>query len=59
MRGEPMSQQGQVRVSVRMPAAHAAALEQKAEREDRTLSAEIRRIVRRYIETLEKGPEMA
>lgn len=32
-----------------MPVAHATALEQMAAQEDRTISAEIRRMVRRYI----------
>jgi hypothetical protein len=45
-----VEQQEQVRVSVRMPVAHAAALEAMAAEEDRTISAEIRRMVRRYIE---------
>ncbi|HWY18001.1 MAG TPA: ribbon-helix-helix protein, CopG family [Solirubrobacteraceae bacterium] len=45
-----MEQQEQVRVSVRMPEAHAVALEAMAAEEDRTISAEIRRMVRRYIE---------
>jgi hypothetical protein len=47
-----MAKEDQVRVSVRMPAAHAEALERTAELEDRTISAEIRRLVRRHLESL-------
>jgi hypothetical protein len=45
-----MSEQGTVQFSVRLPAAHLSALERLAEEEDRTVSAEIRRLVRRYVE---------
>jgi hypothetical protein len=54
-----MARDAQVRVSVRVPAEHAVALERKAEKEDRTLSAEIRRLIRSYVEQLESGPGMA
>lgn len=47
-RGEP-----QVQVSIRMPATHATALEKKAAEEDRTVSAEIRRLVRQYVSPVE------
>ena len=39
----------QVQISVRMPADLANALERRAEEEDRTLSAELRRIARRAL----------
>lgn len=39
----------QIQVSVRMPAELVSALERRAEAEDRTLSAEIRRIARQSL----------
>jgi hypothetical protein len=39
----------QIQISVRMPADLVSALERRAEEEDRTLSAEIRRIARRAL----------
>jgi plasmid stability protein len=39
----------QIQISVRMPADLVSALERRAEQEDRTLSAEIRRITRRSL----------
>lgn len=50
-----MEHQEQVRVSVRMPVAHATALEQMAAEEDRTISAEIRRMVRQHIEAADES----
>ncbi|MGN6276309.1 MAG: ribbon-helix-helix protein, CopG family [Solirubrobacterales bacterium] len=41
--------QGQARVSLRLPADHFEILEQRATEEDRTVSAEIRRLIRRYV----------
>jgi hypothetical protein len=41
--------QEQARVSIRLPADHFEVLEQRAAEEDRTVSAEIRRLVRRYV----------
>jgi predicted DNA-binding protein len=38
-----------VQISARIPAELAAGLEQSAEREDRTLSAELRRAIRHYL----------
>lgn len=50
----------QVRVSVRMPVGYAEALERKAAEEERTVSAEIRRLIRRHIEeSKHKGARMA
>jgi hypothetical protein len=43
-----------VQFSVRLPAAHLSALERLAEEEDRTVSAEIRRLVRHYVETADQ-----
>jgi len=43
----------QIQISVRMPADLVSALERRAELEDRTLSAELRRIARR---ALSEGP---
>ncbi|MGE5281478.1 MAG: ribbon-helix-helix protein, CopG family [Chloroflexota bacterium] len=45
----PKEPQEQTRVSIRLPADHAEVLEQRAEEEDRTVSAEIRRLVRSYV----------
>jgi len=39
----------QVQMSVRVPAELAEALEKVAEREDRTVSAELRRIIRQHV----------
>jgi predicted DNA-binding protein len=39
----------QIQMSVRVPVELAEALEQVAEREDRTVSAELRRIIRRHV----------
>ena len=39
----------QVQMSVRVPAELAQALEKVAEREDRTVSAELRRIIRQHV----------
>jgi hypothetical protein len=39
-----------VQFSVRLPVAHLSALERLAEEEDRTVSAQIRRLVRRFVE---------
>lgn len=39
----------QIQISVRMPAGLVSALERRAEAQDRTLSAEIRRIARRAV----------
>jgi predicted transcriptional regulator len=38
-----------VQISARIPAELAAGLEQSAEREDRTMSAELRRAIRQYL----------
>jgi predicted transcriptional regulator len=38
-----------VQISARIPAELAASLEQLAEREDRTMSAELRRAIRHYL----------
>jgi predicted DNA-binding protein len=38
-----------VQISARIPAELAAGLEQSAEREDRTISAELRRAIRHYL----------
>lgn len=46
--------ESQTRVSVRMPSAYVKALEKAAAREERTVSQEIRRLVRHHIE---QGPE--
>jgi predicted DNA-binding protein len=47
--------QGQVQMSVRLPADLAQALEQAARSEDRTVSAELRRIIRRHVLELRQG----
>jgi len=44
---------GQVQMSVRVPAELAEALERVAEREDRTVSAELRRIIRHHVSSSE------
>ena len=43
-RGHP-----QVQMSIRLPADLAEALEKKAKSEDRTVSAELRRLIRRHV----------
>ena len=51
----PADPQEQTRVSVRLPADHAEVLEQRAAEEDRTVSAEIRRLVRRYVTEVQEA----
>lgn len=46
----PHLEQEQVRVTVRVPAVLIAALERVASKEERTVSAEIRRLIRRRVE---------
>ncbi len=43
----------QVQLSFRIPADQAAALEKAAASEDRTVSAELRRMIRRYLAQLQ------
>jgi hypothetical protein len=57
--GEAMPAEQQVRVSVRMPFALADKLERMAAEEDRTLSAELRRLIRRHVETAERKEAVA
>jgi hypothetical protein len=45
--------------SVRVPAVHLHALERLATEEDRTVSAEIRRLIRGRVEELDRGSERA
>ncbi len=45
-----MAERETVQFSLRLPAEHLSALERTAADEDRTVSAEIRRLIRRYIE---------
>ncbi len=45
----PDDSKDQIQISVRMPADLVGALESRAEAEDRTLSAELRRIARRAV----------
>jgi predicted DNA-binding protein len=45
----PTEEHRQVQMSVRLPADLAEALETVAEQEDRTVSAELRRIIRRHV----------
>jgi hypothetical protein len=45
----PDDSKDQVQISARMPADLVSALEQRAEKEDRTLSAELRRAIRHYL----------
>jgi len=45
----PDDSKDQIQISVRMPADLVSALESRAEAEDRTLSAELRRIARRAV----------
>jgi hypothetical protein len=49
LEAEMAEDKDQIQISVRMPADLVSALERRAEEEDRTLSAEIRRIARRAI----------
>jgi len=49
-KGGLMAERETVQFSLRLPAEHLSALERKAADEDRTVSAEIRRLIRRYIE---------
>ena len=59
--GSPMAttdEDRQVQVSFRMPESQAAALEKVAASEDRTLSAELRRIIRRHLETQDALPTL-
>jgi hypothetical protein len=44
------AEQEQVRVTVRIPATLVAALERVARKEERTMSAEIRRLIRHRVE---------
>jgi predicted transcriptional regulator len=46
---KPNERSQYVQISARIPAELAAGLEQSAEREDRTLSAELRRAIRQYL----------
>lgn len=46
----------QVQVSFRIPADHADALERVAALEDRTVSAELRRIIRRHLQAEDQLP---
>lgn len=48
--GKVAARDGLVQVSVRVPRELVDALREKAEDEDRTLSAELRRIVRHHVE---------
>ncbi len=51
-----MGQQDTVQFSVRVPSAHLSVLERLAEEGDRSVAAEIRRIIRRAVEaTTGKG----
>jgi predicted transcriptional regulator len=44
-----INERSYVQISARIPAELAAGLEQSAEREDRTMSAELRRAIRQYL----------
>jgi hypothetical protein len=46
---KPDERSDYVQISARIPAELAAGLERSAEREDRTLSAELRRAIRQYL----------
>jgi len=46
---EPSERSDYVQVSARIPAELASGLEESAAREDRTLSAELRRAIRQYL----------
>jgi hypothetical protein len=48
-----LNEDGQVQVSFRISAALAAALERVAANEDRTVSAELRRLIRRHVAQIE------
>ena len=48
-KGSTMSDQDHVQISARIPADLAKQLEQRAEEEDRTFSAELRRAIRQYL----------
>lgn len=52
---EPAAKPEQVRVTLRAPASLVRALEQLALAEDRSLSAEIRRLMRLHVETSASG----
>jgi predicted transcriptional regulator len=46
----PTNPEPQIQFTIRLPEKHVEALRERAEREDRTASAEIRRLVRQYVE---------
>lgn len=46
----PAAPEDQTRISVRLPTAHVEVLQKRAVQEDRTISAEIRRLVRHATE---------
>lgn len=51
----PKSKAEQTRISVRLPVEHVRVLKRRANEEDRTVSAEIRRLVRCYVTEIQEA----